>query len=63
MKEFKNFIIPDDVYYLVLSHVDTLSTNEKVCDMTKERFIEVYDEAVAKLRSQIMDNDEYYETL
>lgn len=63
MKEFKNIVIPDDVYYLILSHIDTSNINERVCDMTKERFLEVYDEAVLKLRSQIMSNDEYYKLL
>lgn len=63
MKELKHIIIPDDVYYLVLSHIDTSNTNERVLEMTKERFLEVYDEAVSKLRSEIMSDDEYYELL
>lgn len=63
MKELRNFIVPDDVYYLILSHIEKSNRNERVSDMTKERFLEVYDVAVKELRSQILDNDEYYAKL
>lgn len=64
MKEFKNIIIPDDVYYLVLSHIEKHTDyKKKVYDMSKEEFLEAYDKAVAYNRSQILSMDEYFKTL
>lgn len=64
MKEFKHIVIPDDAYYFVLSYLDEVNDlQKKVCDMTKEEFLEKYDKAVLYNRNKVMNNDEFFETL
>ena len=64
MKEFRNFICTDDSYYFVLSYLDEVNDlSKKVCDMTKEEFLEKYDKAVLYNRNKTMNNNEYYTLL
>ena len=64
MKEFSNFLCTDDSYYFVLSYLDEVNDlSKKVCDMTKEEFLEKYDKAVLYNRNKIMNNNEYYTLL
>lgn len=64
-KDFYNKIklgnnYPDNIYYLVLSYVNG---DEKVCTMTHQRFIEIFDKAFKELRKDIYSMDEYYDLL
>ena len=64
MKEFKNFLCTDDSYYFVLSYLEKIGDfSKRVCEMTKEEFLEKYDKAFLYNRNKIMNNDEYLKTL
>ena len=56
MVEYKNFIIPDDIYHLVLPYIKC----NNIDNLSKEEFIKMYDNTINKLKIQIKENEKFY---
>lgn len=65
VKEFNNYVIDSDLYYLLLAFNDRHdfipTKGEKISMLTKEEVLNLLDEAVAYYKNNIKTIEEYLE--
>ena len=59
MKEYHNFIIPDDVYHLILPKIKVNNIN----DLSKEEFLKHFDIIISEFRNKILNDFSYYQSI
>lgn len=67
VKEFKNYVIESDLYYLLLAYNDAKdflpTKGQKISMLTKEEVLKLTDEAISYYKNSIKTLEEYLEEL
>lgn len=65
IKEFNNYVIESDIYYLLLAYNDTQNFiptgGKKISMLTKEEVLKLIDEAMSFYKNSIKSIEEYLE--